>query len=160
MTDRLSATNISGPDRTAQFLSGVLSYRWNVAPIEKKVWQWQKHALVYWFILSSGACWAQPETLAQLTFQWSPSPTLHHKTSRPPDQSADQPADCLSSKTVKTAQHMTCHCCIIVDWIVLCSFPHVCETMQNAPHYPLAIVYVIKSLQKSTEGYSLIQIQC
>ena len=65
--DWLSATDISGPDRMAQFLPGVLSYLWNIAPIEKKVWQWQRHTLVYWFILSSGARWAQPETLAQLT---------------------------------------------------------------------------------------------
>ena len=34
--DWLSATDISGPDRMAQFLSGVLSYLWNIAPIEKK----------------------------------------------------------------------------------------------------------------------------
>ena len=36
VNDRLLATDISGPDRMVQFLSGVLSYQWNVAPIEKK----------------------------------------------------------------------------------------------------------------------------
>ena len=60
----------------------------NVAPIEKKVWQWQKHALVYWFILSSGV-----DQRLWLSSHFSEVPPSIY-TTKPPNHLISQPS-CL-----------------------------------------------------------------
>ena len=52
-SDWLSATDILRPDRTAQFLSGVVSYGLNVAPIEKTSSAGVLIYFVQWGTLSS-----------------------------------------------------------------------------------------------------------
>ncbi len=77
VTDRLSVINLSGPDGTSPVLSGVLSYRWNIAPIEKEsVTMTKAHAGVMMQTVFSWHVWGQT---IQIEDRWQGA-SLHGHT--------------------------------------------------------------------------------